>query len=91
MAKWKKKGSEWITRNISQVDRLMAKKQISIQPIHWRTGHIELRQLPESYVVEVVKGPREVLTDLQELQRKMQGEYQTPILHSSYMVLHGLT
>ena len=79
MAKWKKKGSEWITRNISQVERLMAKKQISIQPIHWRTGHIELRQLPESYVVEVVKGPREVLTDLQELQRKMQGEYQTPI------------
>lgn len=30
-------------------------------------------------VSEVVKGPREVLTDLQELQRKMQGEYQTPI------------
>ena len=84
----KKTGSEWITRNISQVDRLMAANPLT-------NGSHRAPPAPGKLCGWGRQGP-EVLTDLQELQRKMQGEYQTILLSYivrtwSYMVLHSRT
>ena len=86
--KIEKKNRKWVNHQEYQPGwQVNGKKKISIQPIHWRTGHIELCQLPES------QGPTRSPDGFAGVAKKNAGwiSDNTPILHSSYMVLHDLT